>query len=74
MVNGYPILWPPRVRAQAIVDLISRYQRPFLFKVTVWAVDFPERRVYEIVALTDDAAAREGLLRFEYDMAVREQN
>jgi hypothetical protein len=74
MVNGYPILSPPRVRAQAIVDLISRLQRPFLFKVTVWAVDFPEQRIYEIAALSDNDAALQGLRQFQFDMALRERH
>ena len=68
MVNGYPILDPPRVRAQCIVDLISRVQRPWIFRVEVWATQMPFRQVYEIQAATDDHAASQGLRRFEDDV------
>jgi hypothetical protein len=76
MVNGYPILDPPRVRAQAIVDLISRYQRPWIFRVEVWATQMPFRQVYEIEAASDDDAASQGLKRFELDVlaALRARN
>jgi hypothetical protein len=71
MLNGSPILTPPRIRAECIVDLLSRAVRPWLFKVTVWAVDGPGRRIYEIPALSDDDAARNGLQRFEREMMLK---
>ena len=74
MLNGSPVLAPPRVRAECFVDLVSRVSRPWVFKVTVWAVDGPGRRVYEIPAYDDDNAAREGLRRFEIDMTLKAQH
>ena len=72
MINGHSVLTPPaRVRAQCFVDLVSRFQRPFRFRVEVWGVDIPDRRIYEIVALNDSDAARAGLTRFEHEMMLR---
>jgi hypothetical protein len=50
---------------EATVDLISKRQRPWLFRVTV--VGKPphaERRVYEIAAKDDNTAAMTGIDRF----------
>lgn len=45
-------------RVKAVVDLISRVQRPFLFEVTCYA-QWPHSLVtkYEVKALSDSAAA-----------------
>lgn len=66
--NG--LIQTPFVKAQAIVDLISTYERPFRFQVTVFGVEAPyqQRRVYEIVAKTDALAAQEGMRRFTEEM------
>lgn len=58
------------IRASAIVDLISKVQRPWLFKVTVQG-EFPytQRREYTIAAKDDNSAAFKGLRLFEKDMA-----
>ena len=52
-------------RCTAIVDLISRVQRPYLFRVTV-SGQFPHnwRQVYTIAAESDDSAAMKGLELF----------
>jgi len=54
------------VRAQAAVDLISRHQRPYLFKVTVRG-EYPHCRVhsYDIAAKNEAAAAFAGIKIFE---------
>lgn len=53
------------VRCDAIVDLISRVQRPYVFRVTVvgW---LPHRylRIYTIAANDDDSAANLGIETF----------
>jgi hypothetical protein len=51
-----------RVLCNAIVDLISRVQRPYLFKVTVTGQPPHDiTREYHIAAMTDDLAARKGI-------------
>jgi hypothetical protein len=53
------------VLCDAIVDLISRVMRPYLFRVTV--VGKPPhayRRVYSIAANTEDSAAMKGIELF----------
>ncbi len=58
------------VRCSCIVDLISRRQRPYLFRVVVTG-EYPHavKRTYDIGAVTDDSAAHQGLQRFEKEMA-----
>ncbi len=54
-----------KVLCQATVDLITRVQRPFLWRVVV--VGQPPhayRRIYDIPAATDELAARAGIDRF----------
>lgn len=49
-------------RCSAIVDLVSRVQRPFLWRVTVWGQPpHAQQRVYDIPAHTDGMAARAGI-------------
>jgi hypothetical protein len=71
-VNGSPILTTDtaNVRCQCVVDLISRAQRPYLFRVTVTG-EFPHNveRIYDISATSDDAAARKGLDLFVHEMS-----
>ena len=66
-VNGSPIIRGNecQVLCDCIVDLISRVQRPYLWKVTVTGKP-PHviTRIYEISAKTDDAAAHAGIERF----------
>lgn len=58
------------VRCDAIVDLISRAQRPFLFRVSVTGKPpHAHKRVYDIAANTDDAAAMKGLDLFQKEMS-----
>jgi hypothetical protein len=58
-----------RVLCNAIVDLISRVQRPYLFKVTVTGQPpHAIRKCYEIAAMTEDAAARKGIDIFVDEM------
>lgn len=59
-----------RVLASATVDLISRVQRPYLWKVTVTGLP-PHAYVrhYDIAASTDDFAAQKGLEVFEHEMS-----
>lgn len=52
-------------RCDATVDLISRAQRPYLFRVTV--TGHPPHaftRVYKVAAVDDDSAAMCGLQQF----------
>ena len=68
-VNG--ILKPSdaHVRCHAIVDLISKVQRPYLFRVTVWGEPpHAYRRTYDIAGWNEDAAARKGLDVFTKEM------
>ena len=67
-LNGHPSLAAPRIRAQCVVDLLSRVQRPWTFRVTVWSPDVPWRAVYEIAGLSDGDVAEQGLRRFEQDV------
>jgi hypothetical protein len=59
-----------QVLCDAIVDLISKAQRPYLFKVTVTGKP-PHvcTRVYEIAAKSDNVAAMTGIDRFVKEMA-----
>lgn len=72
MVNGSPVIDinTAAVRCSCYVDLISRRQRPYLFRVTVTG-EFPHnvRRIYEIAAIGEDTAAMKGLQRFEREMS-----
>jgi hypothetical protein len=56
----------PAIRCQAVVDLMSRVQRPYQFRVTVTGQDWPFQvsKVYDIAANTDEFAAREGIRLF----------
>ena len=58
------------VRCSCIVDLISRRQRPYLFRVSVTG-EYPHnvKRTYDIAAASDDAAAMRGLAQFEREMS-----
>jgi hypothetical protein len=54
-----------RVLCNAIVDLISRHQRPYLFRVTVTGLPpHIATREYTIAAKDDNAAAMKGLSLF----------
>jgi hypothetical protein len=54
-----------RVLCDAVVDLISKVQRPYLFKVTVTGLPpHVATRIYEISAKRDDLAAMKGLSLF----------
>jgi hypothetical protein len=58
------------VHAQATVALISRVQRPYLFRVRVEG-QFPHNRVreYDLTAVNEAAAAFEGIKIFERQMS-----
>jgi hypothetical protein len=76
-INGTPrLLTPlPFVKATAVVDLLSKFERPFRFQVTVFGYPpHAERRVYEIIARTDKDAAMEGINRFTKAMQLRGVN
>ena len=70
-INGSPILTGNKVQVlcSCVVDLISRLQRPYVFKVTVCGQP-PHNvvRTYTIAARSDNDAASEGLRRFEKEM------
>jgi hypothetical protein len=73
MLNGHksPLITGNkcRVLCQATVDLISCVQRPYLFKVTVTGQPPHDiTRVYDIAAVSDDAAARLGIDTFVKEM------
>lgn len=57
------------VRCHAIVDLISKVERPYRFKVTVTG-DPPHAytRVYDIQAVSETDAAMAGIKRFTDEM------
>jgi hypothetical protein len=58
------------VRAQATVALISRVQRPYLFRVRVEG-QFPHNKVreYDIAGVNEAAVAFEGIRIFERQMS-----
>lgn len=58
-----------QVLCDATVDLISKLQRPYLFRVTVTGLP-PHRyiRVYDIAAKNDDTAAMRGIRQFVSEM------
>jgi hypothetical protein len=74
MLNGHksPIITGDAVRVlcSCVVDLISRVQRPWLFRVTVTGLP-PHNctRVYEIAAKSDNDAALVGLKIFSDQMS-----
>ena len=71
-INGRRILRGNdcQVLCDAIVDLVSRVQRPYLWKVTVTGLPpHAITRIYEISAKTDDAAAHAGIQRFVREMS-----
>lgn len=58
------------VLADATVDLISRVQRPWLFRVTVTGKPpHAQTRSYTIAAESDNSAAFKGLELFQRDMS-----
>ena len=58
-----------RVLCDAVVDLISRVQRPYLFRVTVTGLPpHVATRVYHISAKNDNSAAMKGLSLFVKEM------
>lgn len=58
------------VLADATVELMSKVQRPWLFKVTVVGKPpYAQRREYTIAAESDNSAAFKGLELFEKDMS-----
>jgi hypothetical protein len=58
-----------QVLCDATVDLISKLQRPYLFKVTVTGLPpHAYTRVYEIAARNDDTAAMTGIRQFVKEM------
>jgi hypothetical protein len=62
------------VRAQASVTLLSRVQRPYLFRVRVEG-QYPHNRVreYDIAAVNEAAAAFKGIEVFSKQMSKRVQ-
>jgi hypothetical protein len=59
-----------KVYCNATVDLISRVQRPYLWKVTVTGLPpHAVTKVYEIAAKTDDIAAFRGIDIFVKQMS-----
>jgi len=59
-----------QVLCDAIVDLVSRVQRPFLWKVTVTGLPpHSVTRVYEIAAKSDNVAAMTGIEKFVKEMS-----
>lgn len=73
MINGHksPIITGNscQVLCTAVVDLISRFQRPYLFKVTVTGQPpHDKRREYDIAAWSDKAAAQLGIDTFVREM------
>ncbi len=58
------------VLCDAVVDLLSRVQRPYLFRVTVTGLPpHAVTRVYEIAAKSDNIAAMSGIERFVKEMS-----
>jgi predicted DCC family thiol-disulfide oxidoreductase YuxK len=58
-----------QVLCDATVDLISKVQRPWLFKVTVTGLPpHAYTRTYEIAARNDDTAAMTGIRQFVKEM------
>lgn len=59
-----------QVYCDAIVDLISKRQRPYLFRVTVTGLPpHATVRKYDIAAVSDDAAAHLGIDTFVKEMS-----
>jgi hypothetical protein len=59
-----------QVYCQCVVDLISRRQRPYLFRVTVWGQPpHTVRRIYDIAAKDDNTAAQKGIDLFVKEMS-----
>jgi hypothetical protein len=58
------------VLCDATVELISRRQRPYLFRVTVTGLPpHVTTRIYDIAAVSDDAAAHKGIDLFVKEMS-----
>jgi len=71
-LNGSSIIHAneAHVRCQCTVDLISRRQRPYRFRVKVWGEPPHEfTRIYEITAISEERAADRGLRMFEAEMS-----
>jgi hypothetical protein len=61
-------------RCDAVVDLISRVQRPYLFRVTVTGQPpHLATRRYEVTATAEWEAAREGMARFCREMSMTQR-
>ncbi len=59
-----------QVLCDAVVDLVSRVQRPYLFRVTVTGLPpHAVTRVYEISAKDDNMAAMAGIRQFVNEMS-----
>lgn len=59
-----------KVLCQAVVDLVSKVERPFRFKVTVTGKPpHAVTRIYEIKSFSDNQAAMEGIKKFEREMS-----
>lgn len=72
MVNGSTVIRGNecQVLCGAVVDLISRRQRPYLFRVTVTGQPpHAVRRIYDIAAHDDNGAAQKGLDLFVHEMS-----
>lgn len=72
MVNGSKIVRGNdcQVLCSATLDLISRRQRPYLFRVTVTGQPpHAVKRTYDIAGNTEDAAAKVGISRFVHEMS-----
>ena len=58
-----------QVLCDATVDLISKLQRPYLFRVTVTGLPpHAHVRIYDIPAKNDDTAAMRGIREFVTEM------
>lgn len=58
-----------QVLCDATVDLISKLQRPYLFRVTVTGLPpHAHIRTYDIAAKNDDTAAMRGIREFVHEM------
>jgi hypothetical protein len=71
-VNGSPIIHRGnaiQVLAQCTMELISRRQRPYLFRVKVWGQPpHAVTRIYDIAGANEEAVARVAIARFTKEM------
>jgi hypothetical protein len=58
------------VRCSCTVDLLSRRQRPYVFRVSVTG-EYPHavKRTYDITGVNEDAAAMSGMDKFQREMS-----